>query len=84
MKKVMRKQIREIVNLVMELNDLGENLKVEVGNDNLSIVNFNGSGKDFNYIDRTIFFSGEYWENILQSSIDTVLLKLKKDLASRK
>lgn len=84
MNKGMRKQIREIVNLVMDLNDLGENLKVEVGNDNLSIINFKETGSKFNYIGRTIFFTGEYWEIHLQASIDAALLKLRKDLASRR
>lgn len=84
MKKCMRKQIREIVNLVMELNDLGEDLKVSVGNDNLSIVNFNESGKNFDYIGENIYFTGEYWEPKLQNSINVTLLKLKEDLASRK
>lgn len=79
----MRKQIREIVNLVMDLNDLGEDLKVEVRKDALSIVDFNLNGKAFNYLD-TVYFTGEHWEPVLQSRIDAALLQLKQDLASRK
>lgn len=85
MNKVMRKQIREIVNLVMDLNDLGAELQVKINNDALSIIDFNATGKGFYYLgNNDIYFTGECWEPILQSELDAALLKLKKDLASRK
>ena len=83
MKKNIKKQIREITNLVMELNDLGLNLSLEVGKKVLTIFSF-GETDSFYLEDTHIFLEGEYNESVLQKNIDKALKQLRLDVAVRK
>ena len=83
MNKSIKKQIREITNLVMDLNDLGLDLSLEVGKNVLTIFSF-GKINDFYLEEKHIFLVGEYNESVLQKNIDKALKQLRLDVAVRK